>query len=103
MGLAAKILAAANILAAFVLFYFVGKDFAARQNWMQLIEKRTAEREGLDSDAIIKNYAGARDAAAHIEGFSDTEKEYVALRLQEWENLKSEYAKRKAAAEFMLE
>jgi len=103
MGLAAKILAAANILAAFVLFYFVGKDFAVRQNWMQLIEKRIADRDGYDAKTIVDNYASARDAAAHIEGLSETEKEYVDLRLKEWENLKSDYAKRKAAAEFMLE
>lgn len=48
------ILSFLNVIAAGFMFYYVGKDYATRLEWVRVIELRTAERDGMTSDAILK-------------------------------------------------
>lgn len=77
------ILSFLNVLTAGFLFYYVGKDYAARLAWVKMLEDRAAQRDGLNTDALLKQ-------------LSPDQKE----RIKKWE---ADWTKRQSAAALQLD
>jgi chromosome segregation ATPase len=53
MSLLTKILAALNLIAAGVLFYFAGRAFYVRYEWSKVMDRLAAQRDGIPTSALL--------------------------------------------------
>lgn len=97
MGIGAKILAFFNIVAALVLFYQAGRVFTVRQRWMAYLEAGEQVRDGVATDQILEQ---ARSVIARL---SPEQQQRLQEKIALLEIAESEYARRKLAADILLD